>query len=70
MHNKIQIGITLFVKCSLVNLWPVYITTILKGRIRSWMQVAKTQRLKKKDMTFLNQAQGIMKIQNAVWGPS
>ena len=34
------------------------------------MDVAEKQRLNEKDMTFLNQAQGIMKIHNAVWCPS
>lgn len=34
------------------------------------MEVAQKQRLKKKDMTFLNEAQGVMKIHNAVRGPS
>lgn len=70
MRNKNQIGAAMFPKRKLANLWPIYITTTLKGRIRSWTDVTEKWRLKKKDVTFLSQAQGIMKIPNAVWGPS
>ena len=69
MHNKSPVGVALFPKCKRSSAACLY-TTGLKGRIRSWMDVAEKQRLNKNDMTFLNQAQGIMEIHNAVWCPS